>query len=157
MVYENLISCKVYKPNKDGRVRCYLKFSDKTHKFMSYAKFLMECHLKRYLDKNETVDYIDQNPLNNDISNLRVLTNSQHVYNDTKRKKKILLKCANCQKDFWGFVSNRNRPLKKCKGFYFCSKHCSGTWGQQIQVGKRKIETKEELKQEYYTKHSFNK
>ena len=157
MVYENLSFCRPYKPNKDGRIRCYLKFNDGTHKRMSYPKYLMECHLGRYLTDDETVDHIDQNPQNNDLSNLRVISRSKHCSNDVIRCKPVMLKCALCGKEFehTGSLHCRNHSKKKCKGFYFCSKHCSGVWGQQIQVGKRKRECKEEVKSEYYTEHSF--
>ena len=37
---------------------------------LSYPKYLIEVHLDRYLEKEETVDHIDGNFLNNVISNL---------------------------------------------------------------------------------------
>lgn len=157
MVYENVVKVSTNISNSDGRVRCVLYFSDKTHKRMSYPKYLMECHLGRYLTDDETVDHIDQNPQNNDISNLRVISRKEHCSNDAKRCVPVVLTCALCGKQFEhkGSLNYRNHSKKKCKGFYFCSRHCSGVWGQQIQVGKRKRECKEEVKSEYYTEHSF--
>lgn len=38
---------------------------------ISYAKYLMEVHLGRYLKSDETVDHIDNDYTNNHISNLR--------------------------------------------------------------------------------------
>lgn len=49
----------------------------------------MECHLKRHLDDNETIDHIDGDPLNNDLNNLRVLNRQEHCYNDAYRNKDI--------------------------------------------------------------------
>ena len=47
MVYENVVRVSTNISKYDGRVRCVLYFSDKTHKRMSYPKYLMECHLGR--------------------------------------------------------------------------------------------------------------
>ena len=158
MVYENVIKSSIYDQYEDGRIRIYLRFSDNTHKVISYPKYLMKCHLGRYLTEDETVDHIDQNPQNNDISNLRILSRKEHCSNDAKRCIPVILTCALCGKEFEhkGYLSKRNNKNKKCKGFYFCSRHCAGVWNQQIQAGVRKIETQEEIKSEYYTKHSFN-
>lgn len=41
--------------------------------------YVMEQHLGRYLEPDEVVHHIDCNKSNNDISNLVVLTNSQHM------------------------------------------------------------------------------
>ena len=86
MIYENLVKIRgPYESSKDHRLRCILVFNDKTIKSMSYPKYLMEVHLDRYLTENETVDYIDGNPLNNNINNLRVLDRREHCINDVYR------------------------------------------------------------------------
>lgn len=38
----------------------------------------MEIHLNRYLTKDEQIDHIDGNPLNNDISNIQILNFKEH-------------------------------------------------------------------------------
>ncbi len=51
---------------------------------------VMEKHIGRYLEKDEVVHHIDGNKSNNDISNLRLMTNREHVMmhgNIGKRKK----------------------------------------------------------------------
>ena len=68
---------------------------------MSYPKYLMEIYLERYLEENKTIDHIDGNPLNNELSNLRVLNRQEHCSND----------CA------------RNRRDRHQSG-YFCSRKC---------------------------------
>lgn len=158
MVYEDVVRVSTNLSKRDGRVRCTLYFKDKTHKSMSYPKYLMEFHLGRYLTEDETVDHIDQNTQNNDISNLRVISRREHCSNDAKRCIPVVLTCALCGKQFEhkGSLNHRNHKNKKCKGFYFCSRYCAGVWNQQIQAGVRKIETQKEVKSEYYTKHSFN-
>jgi HNH endonuclease len=39
---------------------------------------IMEDHLGRRLTRDEVVHHIDHNPLNNDLSNLRVMTRAEH-------------------------------------------------------------------------------
>ena len=66
MVYKD---CKLYGPysnSADGRLRCMIVFPNKKRKTISYPKYLMEVHLGRYLDIDETIDHIDGNFLNND-------------------------------------------------------------------------------------------
>lgn len=42
-------------------------------------RLLMEIHLGRYLKPKEVVHHIDGNGLNNDLSNLELLTHSEHA------------------------------------------------------------------------------
>ena len=103
---------------------------------------MIEVHLDRYLEKEETVDHIDGNFLNNVISNLQVLKRQEHCYNDAVRNEDIEVKCNYCGKLFTipeNMINNRNRKLTG----YFCSRHCSGKYGREIQIGLR---TKENFK-----------
>lgn len=131
-IYEN---CKMYGPykNKDNRLRCILVYSDGTKHTVSFPKYLIEKHLGRYLEQNETVDHIDGNPLNNEIFNLRVLGRKEHCYNDATRNKDMVVKCAYCGNEFTikgSTIHGRNR--RKHYG-YFCSRQCSGKFGAKIQ------------------------
>lgn len=158
MIYENL-KC-TYGPyeGKDGRLRMILVFTNKTKKLISYPKYLMECHLERYLEENETIDHIDGNPLNNDITNLRVLPRVEHCKNDALRNKNAIVKCAYCGKEFSieGFrLHNRNRKDRHHSG-YFCSRKCSGKYGAEIQHNKRTHTFVEKIKPEKYSLHEEN-
>lgn len=136
MVYKN---CKFYGPyqsKKDKRLRCVLVYSNRYKVTLSYPKYLMEVHLDRYLDKDETVDHIDGDFLNNDISNLQILKRQEHCYKDVIRNEDIEVKCNYCGKLFTipgNMINNRNRKLPG----YFCSKNCSGKYGKDIQLGLR--------------------
>lgn len=151
-VYEN---CKVSGPylGKDNRLRIGISYPDKRKTVISYPKYLMEKHLNRYLEKNETVDHIDGNPLNNDISNLQVLDRKQHCYMDAIRNKDITAVCVFCGKEFTikgNTIKDRNRQDRSCSG-PFCSRQCSGRYGAEIQNGRlAPIENKERLKVERY-------
>lgn len=137
MVYEN---CKFYGPylsEKDKRLRCVLVFPNGKKKTVSYPKYLMEVHLDRYLEENETVDHIDGNPLNNEIENLQILTRALHAFLDAKRNKDTVVTCEHCGKKFLikgSSIRNRNRNTRSNSG-YFCSKSCSGKYGKLIQLG----------------------
>ena len=68
MVYEN---CRFYGPylnKKDNRLRCIVVFPDRVKRTISYPKYLMEVHLDRYLEEDETIDHIDGNPLNRELN-----------------------------------------------------------------------------------------
>lgn len=139
MIYTNLV--KIYGPykNGEGRLVIWLKFDDGTKRGISYPKYLMELHLNRYLLDNETVDHIDGNFLNNNISNLQVLDRKEHCKLDVIRNKNIEVNCTYCNKLFiieGSKLHTRNRKDKNNSG-YFCSRSCSGKYGSEIQNGKR--------------------
>lgn len=139
MMYED---CKLYGPylsKEDGRLRIillYLKTGKK--QTISYPKYLMEIHLGRYLEVDETVDHIDGNPLNNDLSNLQIIKRNKHSYRDAYRNNDIEVSCKMCGKKFiikGSKLSCRNRVDRHQSG-YFCSKKCTGKYGRMIQLGK---------------------
>lgn len=45
----------------------------------TYARMLMEEHLGRKLKRNEVAHHSDQNPLNDTLSNLQVMTKEEHM------------------------------------------------------------------------------
>jgi len=132
--YENYI---IEEPilGKDGRLRINIH-NEIENKWKSYPKYLMEIHLGRYLENDETVHHLDHNPLNNDISNLIVLSRREHVKLD------IPIKWGS--KDFCCLVCNNNfvlsgRKLRDCyhnrlrgKVGPFCSKKCAGIASHNI-------------------------
>lgn len=132
---------KIYGPYKakDGRLRIIGVDENGNKHTISYPKFLMENHLNRYLEKDEQIDHIDGNPLNNDISNLQILKLGEHQKLDALRVKNVKVRCAYCGKEFIIKGSNlclRNRKDRLQTG-YFCSRECSGKYGKEIQLGKR--------------------
>lgn len=129
-MYEN---CRIYGPYKsikDNRLRCVIVFPNGIKKTISYPKYIMERYLNRELNDDETIDHIDSNPLNNDISNLRIINRKEHSYNDVKRNKPIFYKCDWCGKMFiipGEKVSNIFRKDRKNTA-HFCSNKCKGEY-----------------------------
>ena len=152
-MYEN---CKIYGPylnKKDGRLRSRIKFPDGSIKTISYPKYLMEVHLGRYLEENETIDHIDGNLLNNNINNLLILDRKVHCENDATRNKDITVNCEYCGKEFTiegDKLSYRNRRFSG----YFCSKSCSGNYGRDIQLGRIKPSTVDKVVPDKYKRKS---
>lgn len=136
MPYENYEIKNIYQ-NKDGRFRIYLK-SDKDFIVMSYPKFLMEMHLGRYLNYDETIDHIDKDFTNNDIKNLKVLERNIHCKKDALRNKPQKFICPECNKEFileGRKLCDAKSNRKKHRAGPFCCKGCAGRYGQKVQMG----------------------
>jgi hypothetical protein len=153
MIYNNLKKIRgPYKSKKDGRERIQVDFIDGKRKTISYPKYLMELHLNRYLEENETVDHIDGNFLNNDISNLQILDRQKHATLDVYRNKDLEVNCTYCNQLFTikGSTTHlRNRKDRSQSG-YFCSRFCSGKYGSEIQNNKRILVTVDKIIPEKY-------
>ena len=118
---------------KDQRLRIVLVNKLTKEKLtMSYQKYIMETYLGRKLEQFETVDHIDKDPLNNAISNLRVLRRSEHSKIDVIRVRPVDFICPVCGKPF-KLEGRRLHDLyyskiKRNSFGPFCSKICLNTW-----------------------------
>ena len=117
-MYDNM---KVYgyKARKDGRQVVILKTprSATDAKTTSYPKYLVECQLQRYLTKDETVDHIDGDFTNNDLTNLRVVSRREHCRSHVKINKQYDRKCVICGTEFSTTDSSRiTCGSKSCRG-----------------------------------------
>lgn len=126
---------------KDGRTRVYIK---DTKKVMSYPKYLLEKNLGRKLNENEQVHHEDENPLNNNLDNLKVKLLGEHQReHGIKYHDKVMI-CPWCNKEFlWTakqqrtFHSNMSRKNRSSNlNVPFCSKKCVGEYGRHIQLQK---------------------
>ena len=151
MVYEN---CKMYGPytsKQDGRLRVIMVYENKDKKTISYPKYLVEKYLNRYLSNKETVDHIDGNFIDNDLSNLRVIERSKHCSDDAIANKDEIHLCIWCKTSFIIKGANlhyRNRKLSSG----FCSKKCSGQYGAWIQKENAPLLTTLKLEKVKYKK-----
>lgn len=120
---------KLYGPytRKDGRMHLVVVKDDKTKTTISYPKYLMQQHLGRELNENETVDHIDGNIFNNNISNFQILSRAENAIKSAKYAEYLKLTCKHCGKQFERrkSVHRHNMAVRKVDG-PFCSKKCVG-------------------------------
>ena len=107
-MYEN---CRIQGPYErpDGKLIVIITKENDNKSTISYPKYLMECQLNRYLDRDEIIDHIDKNPFNNDLSNLRVLNRRKHIYTYVKKNKDVITTCQYCGKE----LTSSGSKLKK--------------------------------------------
>lgn len=145
---------KVHGPYKrqDGRQIVIIIENNGKRRTVSYPKWLMELQLGRKLDPNmETVDHIDSNFENNDISNLRLVPRDEHSADDTRRVKPVTFTCAWCDKDFERSPRLVRDKAKKNKAGPFCSRSCAGKYSRMFQLKLiDKFDTQPVIDSEYY-------
>lgn len=94
----------------------------------SYARFLLQTHLSRFLTRKETVDHINENKLDDRLENLQILThsdnNAKHRRHAKATRKVVELKCPGCGKIFTR--DHRQTHLGKKGKFTTCSRSCCG-------------------------------
>ena len=99
-----------YRP--DGRQHVLLVHRDSNgsidkRKCVSNPKYLVECHLDRYLNEEETVDHIDGNFSNNSLYNLRIISRRNHCRSHVNVRKEVTKICKICGKSFQTFDNSR--------------------------------------------------
>ena len=95
-----------------------------------YARYKLSVSLSRYLTKDETVDHIDNDKTNNDLSNLQILSIGDNVRKSHK-KPLFVTNCFICGKSF---NVKRNLTIEqklKCKNNELC---CSRECGHKKSV-----------------------
>jgi HNH endonuclease len=145
---------KVFGPYKrqDGRQIVIVVENNGKKRTISYPKWLMELQLGRKLDPNlETVDHIDSNFDNNELSNLRLVPRDQHSADDTRRVKMVKFICAWCDKDFERSPRLIRDKAKKGKAGPFCSRTCAGKYSRMLQLKLiDKMDSQKAVDSEYY-------
>ena len=116
--------------NKQGYVEIWNPSNENSNKkgYVLEHRFVMSKYIGRPLQKNEDVHHIDRNKLNNDISNLQLMTKNQHakyheINDKDKHRRKMINKCIypNCE----------NITSSKMK---LCNKHYKAQW-QRLKNG----------------------
>lgn len=132
---------KVYGPyirKKDGRkhVVIYDPTATPQRTTVSYPKYLMEQHLGRKLTDDETVDHIDEDYTNDDISNLRIITRVDNSKRSAPKMIQVDGQCALCGVTFTlsKYQMKLERQGKNCAG-PFCGKVCQGKYSRSVQLG----------------------
>lgn len=123
---------KVYGPYIHKRLQrrmVVLIFSNGAKTTKSYARHLMEKHLGRDLLDSEEVDHIDGDRLNDEISNLQILTKTQNIRKSRKAVEMTSFNCLRC-----GKLSSkpahrvRNNNHKQGKLGPFCGRSCAASY-----------------------------
>jgi hypothetical protein len=141
-----------YKRKSDGRQIVIVVETNGKRRTVSYPKWIMELQLGRKLDPDlETVDHLDSDFDNNDISNLRVVPRKEHSADDTRRVKLIKFTCPQCDKDFERSPRLVRDKAKKKKAGPFCSRGCAGKYSRMLQLKLvEKLDAQPCVDSEYY-------
>lgn len=121
---------KIYGPyiRKDGRKHICIVHDNGRKQTKSYPRYLMEQHLGRELLPKEHVDHINNDPYDNRIENLQILTQQANnkkaaALRPRKTHKFVCPCCGKESEKFLNFVQNN---LKRGKQGPFCSRSCAG-------------------------------
>lgn len=102
-------------------------------KYVLLHRVVMENHLGRLLTSDEIVHHIDEDPSNNDISNLQVMSRSEHnqLHKSTGRCMADL-QCPNCLTMFT-IEARRTYKVKKTR-YTTCSRACGTRLDYRIRM-----------------------
>jgi hypothetical protein len=119
--------CRIYGPYEGGsrgtrRIVAIVR-ADKSRTTMSYARYLMCVREGRLLDAEEEADHRDDNRLNDDPSNLQVLTKSKNREKYSPGKTMVTLLCSGCGEEFTR--ERRQTHLVKGGTPTSCSRSCA--------------------------------
>lgn len=113
---------KVYvNTNKEPRRVATLKHNDGSITSMSYAKYLYTSHYKCDVSKEDHVDHIDGDKMNDVIDNLQVISGKLNRNKSHSRKEMIELTCPVCGSNFLFEKRNLSSHPNPC-----CSRKCGG-------------------------------
>lgn len=113
---------------KDSRSHICIVHDDGRKQTKSYPRYLMEQHLNRELLPSETIDHIDNDKTNNNISNLQILTLSENTkkHHKLNPRKLYTFICPYCNKQSTKWDNNVKGNIKKGKSGHYCSRSCAG-------------------------------
>ena len=97
---------------------------------VSYARYLMSVHLKRYLTSAEVVDHVNNNPMDDRISNYQLLSSSENIKKGLKALNKSQLFCDFICGSCGELFTKVRKQTHLAKGgrvkSTYCSKACAG-------------------------------
>lgn len=102
--------------------------------YVLHHRVVVENHLGRLLESSEVVHHIDGNKKNNLLSNLEVMSVSEHARHHGQEisRKYVDLKCPECGKEF---IREKNQThLQKGTSYTACSRSCSGKFSSKVRL-----------------------
>lgn len=115
--FEDYVCYKIFSEQEERFAVCLVGKNNRTT--ISFAKYVMCCHLKRWISSKEEVDHIDNNPLNDDINNLQILTRLENERKKGIKRATVNLICYFCKKPF---IKEQHQLHTTTK---YCSRQCS--------------------------------
>lgn len=107
--------------NREPRRVATLKHQDGSLHSMSYAKYLYTSHYECDVNKENHVDHINGDKMDDRIENLQVISGIYNIQKDHQHKEMILLKCPVCNKEFLFLKRNLSTHPNPC-----CCRKCGG-------------------------------
>jgi hypothetical protein len=132
--------------NKEPRRVVSLVKNDGSRTCTSYARYLMSCHLERYLEEDEHVDHINEDPLDDRVENLQILSPEENRKKSNEEHYAIL-RCPVCEEKFEIKWRNTFIQKNKNKKYTACSRSCGGKAGF---MNRSELESKCEIIKEYW-------
>lgn len=136
-LYSALLPAKVYGPyllrrkGKRPRRVVTIEYDDGHKASMTYARFLYQEQVGRILSPDEHVDHIDEDCMNDAVSNLQLLTNAANALKHNGPMEMITFLCPMCLREATKparFVRH-NRQLGKAGPF--CGRQCAGRYASR--------------------------
>lgn len=99
----------------------YIDNNNKKRSTIQYAKYLMSIKVGRILSRDEEVDHIDGNKLNDSLDNIEIVSREENRKRYAKRNKPAMvdLICDHCGSSF---SRRKNQTYNKKK--FFCCREC---------------------------------
>jgi hypothetical protein len=107
--------------NKEPRRVATLIYTNGEKHSMSYAKYVYTSYYECDVAEGDQVDHIDKNKMNDDISNLQVISRKLNTNKSKMIKEFVELECPVCHEKFLFEKRNLSTHLNPC-----CSRKCGG-------------------------------
>lgn len=107
--------------NKEPRRVCVMVYKDGTKHSMSYAKYLYTSHFCCDVPKDEEIDHINGDKMDDRIENLQKISKAYNIKKDRKGQEMIERKCPVCGQTFLFKKRNLSSHPNPC-----CSRRCGG-------------------------------
>lgn len=111
-----------------------LDLTDGRRTSVSYPKWLFEHHLGRRLANDETIDHVDRDFTNDDLTNLVVKKRAIHGYVDALRVRPVEITCVLCGTTAKKDARTLEHNAKLGKAGPFCGRSCAGKYGKSVQL-----------------------